>query len=104
MSQGSAQQVKKDASKASPIPTERYLGVVKWFNDAKGFGFITRDGGDDAFVHYNGIRGGGFRSLKDGQRVEFAVSHGPKGLQAVDVVAVETPTAPPAKSPYRAPG
>ncbi|MDQ8022153.1 cold-shock protein [Uliginosibacterium sp. H1] len=58
-------------------------GIVKWFNDSKGFGFITPDGGgDDLFAHFSEIQAGGFRSLKEGQRVEFEVKQGPKGRQA----------------------
>lgn len=65
-------------------------GTVKWFNAAKGFGFIGRDeGGDDVFVHYTGILGDGYKQLTQGQRVEFSIGDGPKGKQAVDVVAVE---------------
>ncbi len=65
----------------------REQGSVKWFNANKGFGFITRDSGDDVFVHFRSIRGEGHRVLHDGQRVEFAVSEGEKGLQADDVAA-----------------
>jgi CspA family cold shock protein len=65
----------------------RELGSVKWFNANKGFGFITRDSGDDVFVHFRSIRGDGHRVLKDGQRVEFEVTVGDKGLQAEDVAA-----------------
>jgi CspA family cold shock protein len=65
--------------------SERETGTVKWFNDAKGFGFISRDSGDDVFVHFSAITGGGFRSLQENQRVEFSVEQGPKGLKAVDV-------------------
>ena len=65
--------------------SERETGTVKWFNDAKGFGFISRDAGDDVFVHFSAITGGGFRSLQENQRVEFSVEQGPKGLKAVDV-------------------
>ena len=68
---------------------ERETGEVKWFNDAKGYGFIKREEGDDIFVHFRGIRGDGPKSLKDGQKVEFDVVQGNKGLQAQDVVVVE---------------
>ena len=60
-------------------------GTVKWFNEAKGFGFITMDDGRDVFVHYSGIAGDGFKSLNEGDSVEFEVTEGPKGLQAVNV-------------------
>ncbi|HLJ75197.1 MAG TPA: cold-shock protein [Thermoanaerobaculia bacterium] len=60
-------------------------GTVKWFNDAKGFGFITTDGGEDVFVHFTAIQGNGFRSLSEGAQVEFEVVQGPKGLQASNV-------------------
>ena len=65
--------------------TGRETGNVKWFNASKGFGFITRDSGDDVFVHFRSIRGKGHRVLKDGQRVEFDVTESDKGLQAEDV-------------------
>lgn len=65
----------------------RTSGNVKWFNDAKGFGFITTDQGD-VFVHFSAIQGGGFRSLPEGATVELDVMQGPKGLQAANVVAV----------------
>ena len=65
----------------------RESGSVKWFNASKGFGFITRDSGDDVFVHFRSIRGKGHRVLHDGQRVEFVISTGEKGLQAEDVAA-----------------
>jgi CspA family cold shock protein len=63
-------------------------GIVKWFNDAKGFGFITQEGGDDVFVHFSAIQSQGFKSLAEGQRVEFEVTRGPKGLSAANVRAV----------------
>ena len=68
--------------------TERVTGTVKWFNDAKGFGFIARDEGEDVFVHYSSVEGDGFRSLSENQRVEFGIEQGPKGLQAVHVRAL----------------
>jgi len=61
------------------------FGTVKWFNDAKGFGFITEEGGEDIFVHFSEIKGEGFRTLAEGQRVEFAVTSGPKGKKAANV-------------------
>ena len=63
----------------------RQTGNVKWFNDAKGFGFITTDGGEDVFVHSSAIQSRGFRSLSEGVQVEFDVIEGPKGLQAANV-------------------
>ncbi len=69
--------------------SDREQGTVKWFNDAKGFGFIQRDGGEDIFVHFRAIQGDGYRSLKDGEKVEFNVVEGDKGLQAEDVRKVE---------------
>jgi CspA family cold shock protein len=70
------------------VAEERETGTVKWFNNAKGYGFIVRDEGEDVFVHYNAIRGGGYRSLNEGQRVEFTVARGEKGLQAQDVIVL----------------
>lgn len=67
---------------------EKETGTVKWFNDAKGYGFISRETGDDVFVHHTAILGEGFRSLSENQRVEFSVEQGPKGLQAVQVIAL----------------
>ena len=61
------------------------FGTVKWFNDAKGFGFITEEGGEDIFVHFSEIKGEGFRTLAEGQRVEFEVTSGPKGKKAANV-------------------
>jgi CspA family cold shock protein len=63
----------------------RITGRVKWFNDAKGFGFIEREGGPDVFVHYSAIQAEGFKSLKENDAVEFEVHEGPKGLQAANV-------------------
>jgi CspA family cold shock protein len=63
-------------------------GTVKWFNDAKGYGFISRQNGEDVFVHYSAIQAGGFRSLQEGQTVQFNVVKGPKGWQAENVQAV----------------
>ena len=67
---------------------ERETGTVKWFNASRGFGFIEREQGEDVFVHYSSIRGEGYRSIEEGQRVEFTVTQGEKGLQAEDVIAV----------------
>jgi CspA family cold shock protein len=72
--------------------SERELGTVKWFNDAKGYGFIQRDGADDVFVHYTAIQVPGFKSLQEGQRVEFEVEQGRRGLQAVNVQPLEPRT------------
>ncbi len=63
-------------------------GTVKWFNAEKGFGFIQREGGSDLFVHYTAINGSGYRSLEEGQAVEFEVTQGPKGDQAQNVTAI----------------
>jgi cold shock protein len=68
--------------------SDRVTGTVKWFNNAKGFGFITRSEGDDVFVHFRSIRGDGYRTLDEGQAVEFSLVEGPKGLQAEDVLKV----------------
>jgi CspA family cold shock protein len=65
----------------------REKGTVKWFNAAKGFGFIQRETGEDVFVHFSAIQSGGYRSLDEGARVEFEVTNGPKGLQASNVSA-----------------
>jgi len=66
--------------------SERIKGVVKWFNNAKGFGFITPPSGEDVFVHYRAIRGEGYRSLNQGEEVEFNLMQGEKGLHAEDVM------------------
>jgi CspA family cold shock protein len=65
--------------------TERETGTVKWFNATKGYGFIERDSGEDVFIHYSGINGEGYRSLEEGQRVDFVIVQGEKGPQAQDV-------------------
>ena len=71
------------------IMGEREKGKVKWFNNTKGFGFIEREGAQDIFVHYSAIKSEGYRTLKEGQLVEFTVGQGAKGIQAEDVVAIE---------------
>jgi cold shock protein len=68
--------------------SERVIGTVKWFNATKGYGFIERQDGPDVFVHFSAIEGDGYRSLQEGQRVEFTIEKGPKGLQAANVTAV----------------
>jgi len=65
--------------------SEKETGTVKWFNDAKGYGFISREGSDDVFVHHSAITMEGFKTLREEQQVEFSVEQGDKGLQAVDV-------------------
>ena len=70
----------------SNVVAERSTGVVKWFNRVKGFGFIKPEQGEDVFVHYSAIRGEGYRNLEENDKVEFTITQGPKGLQAVDVV------------------
>jgi CspA family cold shock protein len=68
--------------------SERVTGTVKWFNNSKGYGFISHDGGEDVFVHYSAIQSEGFRRLEEGQQVEFTVEPGPKGPQATNVVCL----------------
>ena len=67
---------------------EKETGTVKWFNDSKGYGFISRENGKDVFVHHSAIEAQGFRSLSENQRVEFTVENGPKGPQAVNVTII----------------
>src|SRR3954462_12290159 len=76
------------ASQQAGKRTMRITGKVKWFNNAKGYGFIERDGGSDVFVHYSAIQGDGFRSLEEGQAVEFEIVDGPKGPQAGNVTKI----------------
>ncbi len=68
--------------------SDRIQGTVKWFNATKGYGFIAREGGEDVFVHYSAIQADGYRSLNEGQRVEFTIERGPKGLQASNVTVL----------------
>ena len=65
--------------------SDRILGTVKWFNGAKGFGFISRSDGEDVFVHFKAIKGDGYKNLDEGDKVQFEVERGPKGLQASNV-------------------
>ena len=67
---------------------ERFTGIVKWFNAAKGYGFIGREGGEDVFVHFSAVQMDGYKRLTENQKVEFSVEQGPKGLQATNVVPV----------------
>lgn len=69
--------------------SDRNTGTVKWFNNAKGFGFITRAEGDDVFVHFRSINGDGYKTLNEGQLVEFKLIEGPKGLQAEEVSKIQ---------------
>jgi len=69
--------------------SERFIGTVKWFNTSKGFGFIEREGEADVFVHYSAIVSEGFKNLVQGQKVEFSVEEGPKGMQAAQVTVIE---------------
>lgn len=66
--------------------SDRIQGTVKWFNGGKGYGFISREGGDDVFVHHSAIEGGGYKNLEEGQRVEFSITQGAKGPAATSVV------------------
>jgi len=68
--------------------SERVRGIVKWFNATKGYGFIARDDGEDVFVHFSALQTEGYRSLDEGQRVEFSIESSPRGLQARDVVTL----------------
>jgi cold shock protein len=68
--------------------SERVTGTVKWFNASKGYGFIERQGGPDVFVHFSAIQSDGYRTLQEGQKVEFSIEKGPKGLQAAQVTIV----------------
>jgi CspA family cold shock protein len=68
--------------------SERIIGTVKWFNSGKGYGFLTQNSGPDVFVHFSAIQKDGYRSLEEGQRVEYSVEQGPKGLQATNVVVI----------------
>lgn len=68
--------------------SERYKGIIKWFSAPKGYGFIGREEGDDIFVHFSAIQMEGFKRLKEGQKVEFSIEDGPKGLQAAEVVII----------------
>lgn len=65
---------------------ERFVGTVKWFNGTKGYGFLSQENGPDVFVHYTAIAMEGYRNLEEGQKVEFSIEKGPKGLQAVNVI------------------
>lgn len=68
--------------------SERIIGTVKWFNNAKGYGFLEQENGEDVFVHYSAIQNEGFKTLEEGQQVEFSIEEGPKGLQASNVVSL----------------
>lgn len=70
------------------MSNNRVVGTVKWFNASKGYGFIERQGGSDVFVHYTAIEADGYRSLQEGQKVEFSIEQGPKGLQAAKVMVL----------------
>ena len=68
---------------------ERYVGIVKWFNATKGFGFIGRESGEDVFVHFSALQMEGYKRLEENQKVEFSIEEGPKGLQASNVIPIE---------------
>jgi len=68
---------------------ERKEGTVKWFNNSKGYGFISQEGGDDVFVHYHQIQTDGFKTLEEGQKVEFTIGEGEKGPQAIEVKVID---------------
>ena len=68
--------------------SERFTGTVKWFNDAKGYGFLAQDGGKDVFVHHSAIQSEGFKTLAEGDKVEFSIEKGPKGPSATNVVKI----------------
>jgi len=70
------------------MAAERIVGTVKWFNATKGYGFLAREGGEDVFVHFSAIQTTGYRTLTEGQKVEFSIEKGPKGLQAINVSLV----------------
>ncbi len=71
------------------IMENREVGTVKWFHNGKGYGFITREGGEDVFVHYSEIQSDGFRKLTEGEKVEFTLADGDKGLQAKEVIPIQ---------------
>ena len=81
----SSESESESESESSYSPSDREMGTVKWFNVRKGYGFITRDAGDDVFVHFRNIEGSGRRSIEEGRRVSFVVTDGDKGLQADEV-------------------
>lgn len=68
---------------------DRFVGTVKWFNASKGYGFIGQENGEDVFVHFSAIKADGYRRLEKGQKVEFSIEQGPKGLQAAEVEAIQ---------------
>jgi CspA family cold shock protein len=82
--------MKQPSERAAERGRSMQTGTVKWFNDAKGFGFITQEGGRDLFVHHTAIIADGFRSLTEGEQVEFDAVQGPKGLQAANVRRVNS--------------